>query len=201
MPKRSRKLALTISTILAWADAFHARTGRWPNRESSRIPSGQGLTWMAVHWLLQRGGQGLPGGLTLPRLLAEHRGVRNGLPPLTDKHILGWADAFHARTGRWPKRGCGRIPGQGLTWTAVDSLLRRGRRGLPGRSTLPRLLAQHRGVRNKARLPPLTDKEIMEWADAHHRHTGRWPTAASGAVAGTNGETSKVQGYCLTAGR
>jgi hypothetical protein len=26
-----------------------------------------------------------------------------GPPPLTVPQILAWADAFHARTGRWPK--------------------------------------------------------------------------------------------------
>jgi hypothetical protein len=41
----------------------------------------------------------------------------------------------------------------------------------------------------RRRLPPLTDELILAWAGAHKARTGRWPTAASGPVAGAPGET------------
>jgi hypothetical protein len=37
--------------------------------------------------------------------------------------------------------------------------------------------------------PALTVKQILAWADAHHGRTGQWPSARSGPVAGSEGET------------
>jgi hypothetical protein len=59
-----------------------------------------------------------------------------------------------------------------------------GRRGLPDKSSLARLLAQYRGVRNPRERPRLTIRKILDWADAHHARTGHWPTTRSGAVEG-----------------
>jgi hypothetical protein len=36
--------------------------------------------------------------------------------------------------------------------------------------------------------PKLTVAQVLRWADAHHRRTGRWPGAHSGPVAGAPGE-------------
>jgi hypothetical protein len=79
--------------------------------------------------------------------------VRNlgALPPLTTDQVLAWADAHKARTGHWPWKNSGRIADTlGETWQAVDAALYQGLRDLPGGSSLARLLAEHRGVRNKA---------------------------------------------------
>jgi hypothetical protein len=129
----------------------------------------------------------LPGGSSLARLLARHRGVRNpkDLPPLTCRQILAWADAHHRRTGAWPTGTSGPIPeAPGETWSKVETALRAGRRGLPGGSSVARLLARGRGVPNPKALPPLRLPDILAWADAHHRRTGRWPTPQAGPVAG-----------------
>ncbi|MBM3825089.1 MAG: hypothetical protein FJ404_19795, partial [Verrucomicrobia bacterium] len=45
-----------------------------------------------------------------------------------------------------------------------------------------------RTVRSIAPLPPLTEEQILKWADAHHRQTGEWPKVKSGAIPDTNGE-------------
>ena len=37
-------------------------------------------------------------------------------------------------------------------------------------------------------LPPLTEDQILRWADAHFQRTRSWPTAKSGLIPGT-GET------------
>src|SRR5205823_5580095 len=110
------------------------------------------------------------------RLLAKHRSVRNrkGLPQLTHEQILAWADAFHQRTGHWPRSDSGPIPGTlDERWSAVDNALAIGLRGLPPGSSLARLLAEHRGVRNIRDLPPLTCEQILAWADEHFHRTGR----------------------------
>mgnify|MGYP000561642132 CR=1 FL=1 len=113
-----------------------------------------------------------------------------GRPELSVTEILAWADAFHQRTGRWPKRDSGRIP-ETLDdkWTAVNSALITGLRGLPGGSSLARLLAKHRGVRNHMARPRLSPEIILKWADAHHRHTGKWPKQSSGSITNAPGET------------
>ena len=57
------------------------------------------------------------------------------------------ADAHFAAHGRWPTpRGPEQvIPGTGgERWSAIEPALRKGHRGLPRGSSLPRLLAKHR---------------------------------------------------------
>ena len=69
------------------------------------------------------------------------------LPPLTADQILAWADAHRARTGQWPR--CTMVTIQevpGEEWRNLDAALREGFRGLPGGSSLPRLLARERGL-------------------------------------------------------
>ena len=64
---------LNQEQILAWADAFFAATGKWPNKDSGPI-EGAEETWNAIADAMQRGGRGLRRRLTLPQLLAERRG-------------------------------------------------------------------------------------------------------------------------------
>jgi hypothetical protein len=66
-------------------------------------------------------------------------------PTLTVAVILVWADAHHGRIGRWPSCESGPVHGaQGETWGRLDAALREGARGLPGGSSLARLLDEHR---------------------------------------------------------
>lgn len=187
-----RRPMLTVAQILAWADAFHARTGRWPNADTGKIADAIGENWNAVDQCLYKGCRGLPGGLCLARLLAEQRGVRNRLtlPQLKEEQILAWADEHYKRIGEWPTLLSGRIvDAAGEEWRAVNACLQQGCRGLPGGSSLARLLAEHRDVRNKQALPALTHKQILTWADAYHDKYGDWPRPESGKIDGTNGET------------
>ncbi len=111
-------------------------------------------------------------------------------PILSVKQILEWADAHFERTGRWPKEHSGPITdAPGETWLAVTSALREGLRGLSGGSSLPRLLAKCRKVRNLHALPPYTTRRILAWADAHRLRHGRWPTRDSGPIKSMSGET------------
>jgi hypothetical protein len=142
----ARHTPLTIEQILAWADAHHRRTGRWPAVLSGRIGGVPDETWLSVDTALRQGLRGLPRGLSVARLLREHRGVLDMFhrPRFTMRGILAWADAHHARTGRWPSGQAGAIPeSPGDTWSAVDQALYKGLRGLPGQESLARLLARH----------------------------------------------------------
>jgi hypothetical protein len=190
--------------ILAWADAFHARTGRWPRIHSGFIPEQLGETWRKVDSALRCGLRALPRGSSLAQLLATHRQVRNARqpPPLSIPQALGWSDCYHRRTGHWPTSESGPIPeAPGETWRGVDVALRVGIRGLPAGSSLARLLAKHRGYRNPLQLPRLTLGRILTWADAHHRRTGAWPTIKSGPILDAPGETWLGVNSALEVGR
>lgn len=71
----------------------------------------------------------------------------------------------------------------------IHAALYEGRRGLPGGSSLARLLAEKRGVRNINSPPDLSIRKILRWADAHHQKTSKWPKLKSGVVLGALGET------------
>ena len=64
------------------------------------------------------------------------------MPDHTEAQILEWADAHYKRHGEYPKRTSGPVDNApGETWGAVDSALYQGGRGLPGGSSLAKLLA------------------------------------------------------------
>jgi hypothetical protein len=195
---------LSEEEVLAWADAHHRDTGDWPTTGSGRVHDVHNERWNLIDQALRDGARGLPGGSSLPRLLADRRGARNQaeLPPLTIERILAWADAFHERTGKWPNENSGAIPDSGgETWCGVETSLQKGARGLPGDSSLPRLFAQHRGVRNKTSLPKLTESAILAWADAHHQRTGEWPHVLSGEIHEAPDETWSGINAALENGR
>jgi hypothetical protein len=49
--------------------------------------------------------------------------------------------------------------------------------------------------------PRLTVEQILAWTDAHHARRGRWPSACSGPVACTTGETWAGVNTALARGR
>jgi hypothetical protein len=79
MGKRSRHRPglppLTVAQILAWADAYRARTGAWPGVRSGPVDGSAPETWWGVDLALRRGWRGLPGGDNLPGLLSRERGA------------------------------------------------------------------------------------------------------------------------------
>jgi hypothetical protein len=89
---------------------------------------------------------------------------------------------------------------EGENWREVDQLLRRGGRGQPGGSSLPQLLADARGARNRAAVPKLTVAQILRWARAHKRRTGRWPSVVSGPIPEAPGETWNAVNLALHQG-
>jgi hypothetical protein len=159
---------LTIRQILAWADEYHQRTGNWPKQGSKPeiIPNSNGENWQAISQALRNGLRGLPKMGSLAELLAIGREVMGEL----------WADAYFERTGQWPQRHNGEIPGShGETWQNVDQAIVKGLRGFSGGSSLAQLLAERRNARNLSQLPRLTIRQILVWADAHFERYGQWP--------------------------
>src|SRR5689334_5869044 len=120
-----RGTPLTIAQILKWADDYYAREKQWPQAKSPGPADGPGgqEKWSNLDAVLRIGRRGLPSGLSLARLLAEHRGVRirKALPPLCVRDILLWADLHEERTGAWPTRNSGPIAdAPGETWCGVE---------------------------------------------------------------------------------
>ena len=181
-----RRHPLTAAQILAWADAHRRRTGSWPMSRSGPVEDAPGETWWNINESLLRGHRGLPGGDTLPRLLARERGHRNrrGQPPLRITQILTWADAHRGRNGRWPGADAGSVCGvPGLTWSTINQALYQGFRGLPGGDSLAQLLARRRGRPSYRKKPRLSIGQVLAWARVYRARRGHWPTAASGRVA------------------
>jgi hypothetical protein len=195
---------LTIKKILGWADRHRAARGDWPSFTSGPVIGAPGETWSRIMGALRRGHRSLPAGGSLARLLFEKRAARKQpfLPRLTIKNILAWADAHHQRNARWPTIKSGLIPeAPGESWALVANALWMGLRSLPGRTTLARLLAKHRGVPNKNCLPPLTEKQILRWADAHRRRTGRWPRPHDGRLVEAPNESWNTVNKALRLGK
>ncbi len=65
---------LTEERILAWSDAFFQEHGEWPQADSGPIAGTYDETWFNIDVALYEGYRSLPGGTTLPRLLADRRG-------------------------------------------------------------------------------------------------------------------------------
>jgi hypothetical protein len=216
--------ALTVLQILEWAEAHRADTGKWPTLRSGPIRRAHGLeTWEEVNTALVVGRRGLPGGRSLARLLGAYRSLRGspgelgagllekyarmlggedkGKPPLSVQQILEWADAYYAQNGCYPRTGAGPVPGApGESWRRINTALRHGYRSLPGRTTLKRLVAKHRGLDTGSKLPEVTVAEILAWADAFRRAHGKWPSEASGPVEGAPAITWGAIGLCLRYG-
>jgi hypothetical protein len=197
-------LPLTFDQVLAWADSYRVQTENWPHYDSGPVPGASGETWLGLDTALRRGSRGLPGGSSLARLLKAERGVRNpsDLPRFTVRQIVAWARAHRRRTGCWPTRKSGTVEdASGETWQGVHTALVHGRRGLPGGTTLARVLATQCGVRNRRELPRLTVRQIVSWARVYRRRTGDWPNAGSGEIAGALGETWAAVEAALRQGR
>jgi hypothetical protein len=196
-------VSLSREQILAWADAHRIAQGRWPNCRSGAVLGAPGETWNVINSALFWGGRGLPGGSNLARLLIEHHGpdCLKKRPDLTIEQILAWADAHHAATGKWPLTDSGPVrDAPDEKWRAISQSLARGTRGLPGGSSLARLLAESRGKRNHKARPRLTVEQILMWADAHHAARGQWPTLRSGPVRDVPGESWSAINFVLVGG-
>ena len=183
---------LHVAEILAWADEQRKRTGKFPTCDDGTVLANPLENWHNIDNSLREGRRGLPGKWSLPQLLAEFRGYRNRqqLPKYTVSKILQWADAHKRTTGRWPKLRSGPIhDAPGETWSAVEVALIMGARGLPGGSSLAKLLVKHRGIRNQANLPRLSISRILRWITAHKRRIGHFPLYTSGPIPESPGDT------------
>ena len=188
----------TVRQILAWADAWHARTGDWPTHASVRIP-GPAASVGAVCTPRPPDGAVRCAGWFVPGALTRHRAGR--APALYRGADSGVGRCFSRANRCWPSSHYGPITdATGETWCAVNAALEHGCRGLLGGSSLARLLIERRGMRSVGHTPPLTIPQILAWADAHHQRTGNWPAASSGSIRDAPGETWRAVHSALCGG-
>ena len=185
---------------MVWADAHYNRLSEWPQRNSGHVFDAPSETWSAIDMALAKGNRGLPAGSSLAQFLNEQRGARNrmSLPQFTLDQILAWSDKHNERTGAWPTEKSGLVlDTTGETWKGVQVALVKGNRGLPGGSSLAKLLAQERSVRNRKAGPSLSNEQILVWADSHFRAKGEWPNSSTGPILGVNGESWAAMNHVL----
>jgi superfamily II DNA or RNA helicase len=145
IPNRKNLPNLNVPQILLWCDEWKNRTGEWPKSKSGDIP-GTDENWTKIQNALFHGVRGLPGGSSLAALLYEERGVRSSShqPPLNEDQIIAWAEQHRIITGKWPTQHSSDVIGvAGENWSRINAALRLGLRGLPGRSSIPKLLKKH----------------------------------------------------------
>jgi hypothetical protein len=194
---------LSIVRIVAWAEEHHRRTGSWPRTSSGAVRANLNESWRRIDRALRDGDRGLPGGDSLPRLLARERGARNhqALPPLTESQIIAWAVDHRDRRGGWPNLHSGPIVTAPIeTWMVVEVALRGGGRGLAGGSSLGQLLARRLEARTQAGRGRLTVRRILSWADEHHARTGQWPCCKLVHVEAAPGDNWKAIDTALRLG-
>jgi hypothetical protein len=77
-----------------------------------------------------------------------------------EEQILRWAELHLQRSGAWPRYHSGPAADvAGETWSGLESALRLGKRGLPGGSSLAKLLEQRR--KDTFAAAPCTEAEAV----------------------------------------
>lgn len=125
-------------------------------------------------------------------------------PKLSEEYICDRAMIFFLKNEKWPKSESGLDEGGycGDTWRAYSNGLSLGLRGLPGGSSLAKLLSSRFGVRNCKSRPRLSKSGILELASYHRSIFNAWPNIASGEVkGGGQGDTWKIYDHCLREGQ
>jgi len=194
---------LNEGLILSWADVYFQKNGTWPSVTSGSVDGHADEVWGNIDGALQKGHRGLPSGSSLATLLKERRGklIKCVRPRITVDEVLLWADYHLATYGIYPKQSSGIVDlAPTVTWHAVDVAIRNGIVGLPGGSSLPRLLQTYRGRPNQSRLPKFTQETVLAWADEHHRRTGQWPKPKSGIIEMAPSESWSVVDAALRQG-
>lgn len=187
--KGTSRFNLNDNQVLERAMEHRTKTGKLPRICSGKVHGGlPGDTWADYHLWLKFRMKGLTAGMSLPRFLSLNLGApyKHREDELTEDFICERANDHKTRTGYWPKHTSGKVHGgaDGDTWSVYNHSLSRGKRGLPGGSSLADLLDRRFGVTNYHNKPNLSDGLIIRIAASHFMSTNRWPTQHSGPVEG-----------------
>ena len=194
-------LSLTKELIIDWIKQHFKKYDKKPTMSDGvvefAIDEYKGITWGTVNIHLWQGGRGLLGGSSLADLNAEILGTRNHkkLPTLTEEVICKWISQFNHKYGSYPTTKHGIIEFsddeyKGETWERIDVSLQEGNRGLPGKSSLGKLIEEKFGIRiyRKSLLPSyckstlLTLDIIRFWIQSYINKYGTKPTEKRGII-------------------
>jgi hypothetical protein len=106
---------------------------------------------------------------------------------LSTPMIIDWIRQYLACHGKKPKQTSGVIEFAGseyknITWSAINAVLWKGGRGLPGGSSLAQLVEKEFGIKNRANIPLLTENKICEWIQQFIDKYKRKPIIADGVI-------------------
>jgi len=163
-PYRARMRYLSEEQILAWVDEYCATNGKYHAAKSGGdIPNSNGETWSTVNTALRSGPRWLSGQTTLAKFIAENRpplDVPPAKPHLTEEQILVWVDYYYELHGKYPSRNLNsreKIPNSNSdTWSGIDTALRTNGRGLRRKTTLAKLIAEHKEKHKETNRTPDT---------------------------------------------
>ena len=138
---------LTEDLIIKAMKDYHEEHGKYPSLKSGDASKYIGFktTWVAIDDCLRHGLRGLPGGSSLSQLRKEH--ITGKETPLTEEIIVKAMKAYHEECGKYPSCESGdasKYIGFKITWMAIDTCLKRGHRGLPGKSSLGKLKKKYK---------------------------------------------------------
>jgi hypothetical protein len=190
------KRVLSRELLIHWIQEFKEKVGQWPLSSHGTIwvrKEGQWTVvpdenWRTVDYALRHGRRGLAGLIRMS--LREFREREDLSDELSEEQLTVWVRTFHEKEGRWPTRtdaavwqadAHGRyLRVEGEHWSAIDSALYHGRRGLSAlRGTT---LSQFRRARGLSRA--LTEAQIVNWMRLFRGKEGRWPSQSDNGVWG-----------------
>lgn len=199
---------LTTDFIVDRAKEHFLRYRKFPTAHSGAVNGGHpGDTWLAYNCALMNGTRSLCGGTSLSQLLSAS-GIghtnKKGKPRLTEEFILSRITEHFQRTHRFPVATSGAVMGghAGDTWLGYERALINGNRGLPGGSSLSRLMKRsNTGYSSRLEKPTLTTEAILERCVEYFVNCKKYPTRKSGAVqGGYKGDTWMAYDQALTKG-
>lgn len=117
--------------------------------------------------------------------------------PLTEELVWQWMVEHRDEHGRWPANDSKHRSPDGSGWSAINTSLSFGHRGLPGGSSLATLRRKIMGEKKPA---PLTEEMIWKWMQAYHAEHKRWPTSVTTDIT-PGGSTWNVIDNSLRTGR
>jgi hypothetical protein len=177
------EVVLTEGLIKQWIRAEYEKTKRWPlASDGDVLVDGVAEKWCNLHLNLLQGRRGLPGGRRLVDLVEEVR-TELGQPStrtMEDVRQLIWQ--HYCDRKEWPHfKSKLPVPGGLFTsWNALNQALSVGRFGLPGGSSLAKVVEsvkEEHGLSDK-----LTLHKVRCWILAHHARAGVWPNVKSGLI-------------------
>lgn len=180
---------LSPEFIVCRALEFFDKNGKPPPVKNGLVEGGYpGDTWCGYDFCLRNGYRGLPKLGSLAKLLSERCGFKYqcDIPDLCEESILSLAELYKEKHSKWPGQKSGPVEGgyPGDTWAVYELHLRDGGRGLPGGSSVAKLISskhEHAHAKNR---PELTYDFIIARASEYFDANSKYPAVRSGSVPG-----------------